>query len=274
MNTEAPIDEVGEAFRRSYQWVIDQAPLPVEAPPTGPFERGQVTRPKPAMAAGAVAAAVVLVATLGVALLRPGGPLFGPLEVEYLRLSWSQEVELRCIGMEAIDNGGFDDAVIEIWGPSPDDMWRLEVMFPDGSGFVNISEGKDLFMPSRVWSDVEPFPSPFRETSCSVMIDDEGFEWALSDSPLIVGSFQENQFFAISPALADQLSASPEAGQWRGIDIAIYRTEASGEDENGRYASLGSCGWIWRLSDWKGGSARWSGRPSVDRPKWSKSSSA
>lgn len=238
MRPETLDDAIGAVFRRSYQAVVDQAPVPLEAPPTVDLVPSPASAPARAFRAGAIVAAGILLVAMGLVTLRPGGPLFAPSTVEYLRLHWLQEVDLRCLGMDRHDNGGFDEATIAIWGPTPDRRWRFEVAFPDGSGFVNIMEGEDPSLPWRIWSDTEPFPSPFRETGCSVMVDGEGYEWVLGDSPLVFGGFQDTGFFALNQEQLDPGSALPEPGRWRGVEVVIYRTQASGEDENGRYTAL------------------------------------
>jgi hypothetical protein len=146
----------------------------MEEPPTwNEVSAQQLTAARPVSLTGpwvALLAGLATVLVVGaVAFLFPSADPIGGGSIPYVRLAWSQEVEMRCIGMETIDDGGFDSAVIEIWGPNEEAFYRVDVTAPDGTverQIVDTSEYPD----TRMWSDpgVRDFGSGFRSTECLV----------------------------------------------------------------------------------------------------------
>lgn len=127
---------------------------------------------KPWMAAvGAAALVLVVVGAFG--LLGGGGPdLAAPDEntMDYVKLEYSATVNPVCEGGEIIDNGGFDQAIIEVWGPNTDHVTLMVATFPDGSTERMITEGEDPYNPERAWG-IDPAvfeeETGFRSVRCS-----------------------------------------------------------------------------------------------------------
>jgi len=166
-----------ERFKEIFRRLTSETPDPPafsdlethRAKPAAPI------RLKPWMAAvGAAALVLVVVGAFG--LLGGGGPdLAAPDEstIDYIKLEYSSSVNLVCEGGELVDNGGFDEATIEIWGPNSDDLTLMVVMFPDGSTERMIVEG-DHLQPAHAWSTVPNTPfvldgqSRFRTAHCKL----------------------------------------------------------------------------------------------------------
>jgi hypothetical protein len=129
-------------------------------------------RLKPWMAAtGAAVLVLVVVGLFG--LLGGGGPdLAAPDDatIAYVKLEYSATVNPVCEGGEIVDNGGFDEATIEIWGPNSDDLTLMVTTFPDGSTERSIVEGEPA-NPEYVWvaGNPEDYPNStgFRVVRCS-----------------------------------------------------------------------------------------------------------
>ena len=191
--------------------------------------------------AWAAAAAFALVAGVvgGVLILRPSVDVVaGP--IDHIRLEWSEELDLRCDGMEIEDNGGFGQAVVEIWGPSSDGFWRLEVTYPDGSTDIRISQG-DSDPPLRVWGSDRALD--FREASCSVNTVDASSSYVMSNPPVYRWGFNRVGFIPTVSSEIDGFSVlleslrerdpSPDAADYRGIDVEVFVINSEGNDEFG-----------------------------------------
>jgi hypothetical protein len=162
-------DRFKDAFRR----ITAETP---DAPAFPDLETHRATpltpiRFKPWMAAtGAAVLVLVVVGAFG--MLGGGGPdLAAPDEntIDYVKLEYSATVDPVCEGGEIIDNGGFDQATIEIWGPNSDDLTLMVATFPDGSTERMVVEG-DPFSPERAWGiDPSAFEQEtgFRTVQCS-----------------------------------------------------------------------------------------------------------
>lgn len=84
---------------------------------------------------GALFSVVVLLAACSTS--REDAPGDGDHEavgptVEYVSMNWVQRVDVDCGGRRLEDNGGFDDATIEIWGPTEGNRFRADVTAPNG----------------------------------------------------------------------------------------------------------------------------------------------
>lgn len=80
-------------------------------------------------------------------------------------------MEMSCQGMDIEDNGGFDSATIEMWGPTSDNLYRLDATAPDGTVERQILETDADGRPVRGWY-FAPFidseeETVFRVTDCS-----------------------------------------------------------------------------------------------------------
>jgi hypothetical protein len=162
-----------ERFREVFRRITAETP---DAPAFSDLETHRAkpatpVRLKPWMAAvGAAVLVLVVVGAFG--LLGGGGPdLAAPDEgtIDYVKLEYSATVNPVCEGGEIIDNGGFDEATIEIWGPNSDDLTLMVATFPDGSMERTITEG-DPFDPERAWG-IDPAvfeeETGFRSVQCS-----------------------------------------------------------------------------------------------------------
>ncbi len=148
-----------EVFRR----------LTAETPDPPAFSDLETQRAKPAAPIrlkpwmAAVGAAVVVLVVVGAfGLLGGGGPdLAAPDEdtINYVKLEYTSTVNPVCEGGEIIDNGGFDQATIEVWGPNSDDLTLMVVTFPDGSTERTMVEGKPG-NPDYIWVEGDPMAYP------------------------------------------------------------------------------------------------------------------
>ena len=128
----------------SWKQVLTQS---VALSPAPPQRRGLLV---------AAAAFVVTIIAVGAVILASGGassPVAADT-VDYVKLAWSQDVELRCVDMEIVDNGGFDRATIEIWGPNADGLIRVDATAPDGTvERIIVDPAPFGSFPNRVWSN-------------------------------------------------------------------------------------------------------------------------
>jgi hypothetical protein len=195
---------------------------------------------KPWMAAtGAAALVLVVVGAFG--LLGGGGPdLAAPDEntIDYIKLEYSATVNPVCEGGEIIDNGGFDQATIEIWGPNSDDLTLMLATFPDGSTERVMVEGEQG-NPDYIWVDGNPedYPSNtnLRVVQCEGMV-----------SPGLLDAFSPGSAGGIVPfhmlgpppgfeSFAEAFSPGPEPTptEWNGNSVLLYefrRDEEAGSN--------------------------------------------
>jgi hypothetical protein len=152
-----------DRFREVFSRITAETP---DAPAFSDLETHQATpaapmRFKPWMAATAAAVLVLVVVGL-FGLLGGGGPdLAAPDEdtIDYVRLEYSATVNAVCGGGEINDNGGFDQATIEIWGPNSNDLTLMVLTFPDGSTERTIVEGEPN-NPDYIWVEGNPEDYP------------------------------------------------------------------------------------------------------------------
>lgn len=129
---------MSERYRAGFERIVGDTPEPpkweqvsaASVQPAGGLVTSTPTRR--ALVAFAAAVATLVMSGAVVVSVRGGSaPVVGPT-VDYTRLSWSNVVELRCLGMQISDNGGFDQATIEIWGPNAQGLLRVDATAPDG----------------------------------------------------------------------------------------------------------------------------------------------
>lgn len=90
---------------------------------------------------------------------QPVGPMVG-----YVKITWDLQVDVDCQGRETVDNGGFDSAVIEVWGPTPDGRFRSDITAPNGQVETVIVDLAADGSTIRNWSTHPSFdPSTMRE---------------------------------------------------------------------------------------------------------------
>jgi hypothetical protein len=231
-------DRVSEAFES----LMSQ----MEEPPTwSEVSAQQLTAARPVSLTGpwvALLAGLATVLVVGaVAFLFPGTDPTGGGSIPYVRLAWTNEVEMRCVGMETVDNGGFDSAVIEIWGPNEEAFYRVDVTAPDGTverKVVDTSEYPD----TRQWSnpDLFDFGSGFRSTDCLVSA---GNSMSVSQPPVFVDLFPAEFTELFSAFYGEDLSEIERRlndfydrirdDTWRGSTVVVYSRTNTWTDEFG-----------------------------------------
>jgi hypothetical protein len=194
----------------------------------------------------AVVAGLATVLVVGaVAFLLQGGDPIGSSSIPYVRLAWSQEVEMRCIGMDTVDNGGFDSAVIEIWGPNQEEFYRIDVTAPDGTVERLLVDATDFPEDSRWWSTPEhwDFGNGFRNSECSTSVGNQSSSYSVSQPPVIHGLFpvEFTELFAewydaeqgeIEARLNDRFDRIRD-DTWRGSTVVVYAEPHTYTDEFG-----------------------------------------
>jgi hypothetical protein len=221
----------------------------MEEPPTWSEVSAQhLTAARPVSLTGPWVALVAGLATVlvvgAVAFLFPGADPIGGGSIPYVRLAWTNEVEMRCVDMEIVDNGGFDSAVIEIWGPNQDELYRIDVTAPDGTverQVVDTSEYPDI----RRWSDPgqQDFGNGFRTTECLITTGNHSSSYSVSQSPVFVGLYPE-EFTGLFAEWYGSEQGEMEArlneiydrvrdDMWRGVPVVVYSRTNTGTDEFG-----------------------------------------
>jgi hypothetical protein len=198
-------------------------------------------------------AAVVLVAGAALVALRggqnPAQPA-NPANVEYVKLEWSQNFELRCLGMEIVDSGGFDEAVIEMWGPNSDNLIRIDTTAPDGTVTrVVVEPSSTSFGAQRMWSTSsrQYDAAEYRTSDCVEDNDGNTSAFAMAQPPeFVYGSGYELWLPVVQRAPDGSLvdleeiysrDATVRTDVWRGTPVTVYTSERSGTDEMGDFSS-------------------------------------
>jgi hypothetical protein len=236
---------MNDLFRSAYADIIERSPEPpswseitthtVRLTPT-PRSNG------PAMAA---VAALVVVALFGGAawLLRSPTPA-AAATIGHLQLAWHQEVELRCLGMEAGDNGGYDRATIDIWGPNSDGYVRADITAPDGTVERVIEQFDHTGLPIQAWSTSQTMDSTvFRVADCTTRTQVSTTSYSVASPPhtpsgvpgLLFLTRSEGQLaerLAQSVESRRQLAAVTRSDSFDGTPVTVYVVE---EDDGGVY---------------------------------------
>jgi hypothetical protein len=188
------------------------------------------------------AAALVLVVVGAFGLLGGGGPdLAAPdgATIDYVKLEYTSTINPVCEGGEIIDNGGFDEATIEIWGPNSDDLTLMVATFPDGSTERMMVEG-DPGNPDYIWVEGNPedYPSntKLRVVQCAGVVGSPGLLDAFS--PGSAGAIVP--FHMLAPPSGFEGFAesfipeqAPTPTQWNGNAVLLYefrRDEEAGSN--------------------------------------------
>lgn len=200
-------------------------------------------RSRPVWVAGAAFVAVLALGVVGI-LLSNTEP--ASVTVPYVQLEWSNQVEMRCEGMEIVDNGGFDSATIEIWGPNADNVFRVDATAPDGTVETVLVRMDETGRTVRAWASIERnSESVFRVTECTRSTGNSSESFSMADPPIHPrpGLFpQEFVGFPFRLAngtpvdLDDFLSASFDSQRddtWRGIPVTVFTSSSQFEDELG-----------------------------------------
>ena len=218
-----------DRFREIFNRITSETPQP---PAFSDLEIHQATPKasapfKPWMVAAGVSLLVmVVVGALG--LIREGGSdLAAPDDglIDYVKLEYTSSAEPVCEGGIIIDNGGFNEAIIEIWGPNSDDLTLMVATFPDGSTERTIMEG-DPSRPVRSWvNDPAAYPdnTQFRIVQC---------EGTGADELVLLTGFTEPRYGSVIPlfflAPPDETfgetfsDIEPQVTVWDGVNALLY----------------------------------------------------
>jgi hypothetical protein len=188
------------------------------------------------------AAALVLVVVGAFGLLGGGGPdLAAPdgATIDYVKLEYTSTINPVCEGGEIIDNGGFDEATIEIWGPNSDDLTLMVATFPDGSTERMMVEG-DPGNPDYIWVEGNPedYPSntKLRVVQCAGVVGSPGLLDAFS--PGSAGAIVPFHMLGPPPGFEGFAESfipeqAPTPTQWNGNAVLLYefrRDEEAGSN--------------------------------------------
>jgi hypothetical protein len=185
-------------------------------------------------------AAVVVVAVIGGAawLLRGPTPV-AAATISHVQLAWHQNVELSCLGMEAVDNGGFDRAAIDIWGPNADGYVRADITAPDGTVERVIEQFDQAAMPIQAWSTSQTMESTvFRVADCTTRTQDARASYGVASPPHTPAGVPGLLFLTRSGGpLAErldqsvesrrQLAATTRSDSFEGTSVTVYVVEES-----------------------------------------------
>ncbi len=214
-----------------------------------PETKSRRTRGPLVVLASFVVTVAVIVA--GVAMIRGGGSdAVGSSTVAYVELAWSQEVELRCQGLESVDNGGFDSATIEIWGPNTQGLIRIDATAPDGTVerlIVEPDPGRAF--PLRAWSsyqDAGGADTVFRISECFEESPGYSSSFAMASPPILPDMHGFGLFFTPVPARGPDggppdfvealaRNSTERQDEWRGVPVTVFEWSNSGIDELGTY---------------------------------------
>ncbi len=246
-----------ERYRIAFDTLVDRTPEP---PAWEEIPRSSAVRDRRVIIGPrrAVLAALILVVSFGVVawLVRGiGGAEAAAASVDLVELTWSQDVTLICEGGDIVDNNGFDDATIKIYGPSPDDFWRVEATAPDGSNVFFVYEGGQI--PAlRSWQDPAPITTnsqwPFRDAECRYPT--VGF--SMSKSPVqpignLLTSFATTRITEPSgretdlvASLNEHPSVTTSEAIWRGLPVIVFTEERQSLDDLGRSRFFSFERWI------------------------------
>lgn len=183
----------------------ETARLIPERPPRPAVERARSRR---RWGAGAAAVAVVAVLVLFSPLFflagpdSTGAPLDRPTptgptpegvvvtdsglqfaQPEHVHLRYTQNLSLSCDGLQAVDDGGFDDFEMDLWMDHETGFTRIGIEYPDGSTHDLILEGWPGSW-SRAWGRGSDLG---RNAGCRELLDDGGYSqtiagWAFQDA--------------------------------------------------------------------------------------------
>lgn len=244
---------MSDRLKDAFEDLIEQ----MEEPPAWEEITTHQLRPasptRPARRWMAFAAGVAAVAVIGLlsALLAGEGRLAADT-IPYVRIDWTQEVELRCQGMDIEDNGGFDSATIDIWGPTSDNVYRLDATAPDGKVERQIVEIGADGRPIRAWYSLPLINSVdetvFRVADCSEAGPGGTSHYSMAQEPLFPMVLLHQEFIDLPNARAAQVESPSDleefladgfddqrAGEWRGQPVTVFSRNSSGVDELGSF---------------------------------------
>lgn len=210
----------------------------VTAGPTARRSRGLL------VAAGAFALTLIIVGSVVVLGNRSSNPVAAEM-VDYVKIEWSQNLELVCDGLEISDNDGFSESTIEIWGPNSEGLLLLVATAPDGTTETQVIEYDTRTAATlRIWApapfgasgDVD-YRSTYRHAQCSMERPGGDSSWTISGPPIFTLNFRYGFFIGLpeeqrrgGPWSIDDLVGSDAvvtSDQWRGIPVDVYGRSTS-----------------------------------------------
>lgn len=159
--------------------------------------------------------------------------------VGYVRITWRQDVDVRCTTPETFDNGGADSAVIEVWGPTQAGRWRADMIAPNGETEVVIA---DVVEDGTVlqswgtyhWANPMPTGSPFEEVTafrhveCVTSTPTSRESLSVSDGPYSPGRLPFPQLIPVGDRRIDVVEVLPDIAtdrrtdEWMGAEYDVF----------------------------------------------------
>lgn len=175
---------------------------------------------------------------------QPVGPMVG-----YVKITWEQHIDVDCQGRETVDNGGFDSAVIETWGPTPEDRFRSDITAPNGrveTVIVDLAaDGSTL----RGWSTHPSFDpstmqefgqlSEFRNVECVEQVGNNRESQLMANPPYSPGHVPFSDLVPTSEtpridflAVLAEIATETRTDSWNGttFDVYVLELNATGRD--------------------------------------------
>lgn len=229
----------------SWEQISTQYATPTPVPTRG---RGLL------VAAAAFAVTVVAVGAVILALPGDSEPTAGPVgaTVDYVEISWTQDVELLCVDMEKVDNGGFGLAKVEIWGPNADGLIRVDATAPDGTvERVITAHPRGYGDGWQVWSSYEDElgeeETVFRVAGCTDGLPNGASHFRVSEAPVTAHGHLFGAFVSIpverpNGSPIDLLAGLPlnltvRDDAWRGVPVKVVESANAGTASMGAFAN-------------------------------------
>jgi hypothetical protein len=182
---------------------------------------------------------VVFAVIGGAAWLLRGSTPAAAATIGHLQLAWHQAVELRCLGMEATDNSGYDRATIDIWGPNADGYVRADITAPDGTVERVIEQFDHTALPIQAWSTSQTMESTvFRVADCTTRTQISSNSYGVASPPHTPAGVPGLLFLTRSEGpLSErldqsvesrrQLAAATRSDSFEGTSVTVYVVEES-----------------------------------------------
>jgi hypothetical protein len=151
--------------------------------------------------------------------------------------------------MKIVDNGGFDDAVVEIWGPNSDNLIRIDTTAPDGTVTRVVVEPSTLGA-QRIWSSGSKRfnEAGYRVSECVEESVGARSSFSMADPPEFISGSGYELWLSMTLRAPDGTAldleqiysrdATIRSDVWRGTPVTVYTAERSGTDELGDHVSV------------------------------------
>lgn len=188
----------------------------------------------------AVSVAVVAAVAVGAVLISrdPSGGVVAAPTVDYVKIAWTQTVEQRCddvsdegIDMSVQDNGGFDEATIEIWGPNSEGLVRIDATAPDGTVERTVLryalDSGHLDQQWTSWPDRYSSRTVFHESACVTRNGADTSTFVMAQSPM-AGRGTDAVAFVQIPSV-DNVGQPFDADTWLASGGTVTQNEWLGQ---------------------------------------------